>query len=432
MTRYSHRSRSTNPGFGLTVILVLAAALLVACAPVSLTAPTNPDAVAAVTTAAPADTSSESMTAQTATATPSASLSPTPTASPSLAPTRSATETRRPTSTTTAVPTRTTTLSPMSTPQRAEVMVLRAANLRAGPGTEYPVIGGARAGAVFAVQARNPEGTWWQVALAPGSVGWIWDGLVEANAAIQSVPVAHNIPTPPPSATPTTPPPPAWQRPAAPPVAEVVVLGPDTVYPVRARRFVGAGYELVDASSQYDLVLHRDVYGAVVRQFWGDRLFGRHPSGIRVTLIDPEAPPECAIVCKSCPGQPTIARHLAPIRLSNDWRGDCHARSLSASYGDGQGATIWVGCAYDSDDALGIHTDPEECFVTIAALGPHLTDLLVSATITTFNWLVVQNYYAMTPDFTQGPFTPQLGRAHKEGDQWRWEDPFAMIVPVVR
>jgi hypothetical protein len=149
---------------------------------------------------------------------------------------------------------------------------------------------------------------------------------------------------------------------------------------VRARRFVGAGYELVDASSQYDLVLHRDVCGAVARQFWGDRLYGKHPAGIRITLINPEAPPECAIICKSCPGQPTIARHLAPIRLSNDWRGDCHARSLSASYGDEQGATIWVGCTYDSGDALGVQTDPEECFVTIAAPGPYLTDLLVSAT----------------------------------------------------
>jgi len=292
------------------------------------------------------------------------------------------------------------------------------------------VIDGAQAGTVFAVQARNPEGTWWQVILAPGRAGWIWGGLVEVNAAAQKAPVAQDIPTPPSSATPA--PPTAVPTPAAPPVAEVVVLGPDTVYPVRARRFVGAGYELVDASSQYDLVLHRDVYSAVARQFWGDRLYGKHPAGIRITLIDPEAPSECAIVCKSCPGQPTIARHLAPIRLSNDWRGDCHARSLSASYGDGQGATIWVGCAYDSGDALGVQTDPEECFVTIAAPGPYLSDLLVSATITTFNWLVVQNYYAMTPDFTQAPFTPHLGRAYREGNQWRWEDPFLTIVSASR
>lgn len=306
--------------------------------------------------------------------------------------------------------------------------MLRAANLRAGPGTEYPVVGGAQTGATFVALARNPDGSWWRVALAPGRFGWVWGDLVVANAAAQRAPVAQDIPTPPPSATP--PPPSVIPTPASPPIAEVVVLGPDTVYPVRARRFVGAGYELVDASSQYDLVLHRDVYGAVARQFWGDRLFGRHPSGIRITLIDPEAPPECAFVCQSCPGQPTIARHLAPIRLSNDWRGDCHARSLSASYGDGQGGAIWVGCVYDSDDALGIRTDPEECYVTIAAPGPYLTDLLVSATITTFNWLVVQDYYAMTPDFSRAPFTPALGRAHREGEQWRWEEPFVEVRPA--
>ncbi len=66
--------------------------------------------------------------------------------------------------------------------------------------------------------------------------------------------------------------------------------------------------------------------------------------------------------------------------------------------------------------------------MTIAAPGPHLTDLLVSATITTFNWLVVQNYYAMTPDFSQAPFTPHLRWAYREGDQWRWEDPFVAVV----
>lgn len=99
---------------------------------------------------------------------------------------------------------------------------------------------------------------------------------------------------------------------------------------------------------------------------------------------------------------------MAPIGLLNDWRGDCYASSLSAGYGDGQGVTIWVGCSYDSDDALGVQTDPVQCFVAIAAPEPYPIALLISATITTFNWQVVQNYYAMTPDFTQVPFTPAL------------------------
>jgi len=425
MTLCSFRRRSRQTGFWLIAAFILAAALLSACAPSPLLVSGSADATAVSPTTAPTFMPANVVRTSTIASTRPPTLSPMPTASPSPAQTWTVTETRRPEPTTTSAPTATSTPSATPTPAGPELVVLRAANLRAGPRTEYPVIGGAQAGAAFSVLARNPEGTWWQVALAPGRSGWIWGGLVEANAATQRAPVAQDIPAPPPTATPA--PPTAIPTLVSPPIAEVVVLGPDTVYPVRAHRFVGAGYELVDASSQYDLVLHRDVYGAVARQFWGDRLYGKHPRGIHITLIDPEAPPECAIVCKSCPGQPTIARHLAPIRLSNDWRGDCHARSLSASYGDGQGATIWVGCAYDSGDALGIQTDPEECYVAIAAPGPYLTDLLVSATITTFNWLVVQNYYAMTPDFSQGPFTPHLGRAHKEGDQWRWEDPFVEV-----
>lgn len=163
-----------------------------------------------------------------------------------------------------------------------------------------------------------------------------------------------------------------------------------------------------------------------------DKLCGKHPATVCANLITPKVAPILVVISQSGAGQLAIARHMAPICLSNDRRVDCHARSLLASYGDGQGATIWVGCAYDSGDALGIQTDPEKCFVTIAAPGPDLTDLLVSETITTFNWLVVQNYYAMTPDFTQAPFTPALGRAYREGDQWRWEDPFVMIASASR
>jgi hypothetical protein len=75
---------------------------------------------------------------------------------------------------------------------------------------------------------------------------------------------------------------------------------------------------------------------------------------------------------------------MAPTRLFNDWRGDCQVHSLSATYGDDQGATIWVGCAvHFTGDTSGIQTHPEESHVTIATPGPHLTDLLVSVTITT-------------------------------------------------
>jgi len=319
-----------------------------------------------------------------------------------------------------------------ATPEPPAVLVESAANVRAGPGTVYPIIAGARAGQRFPVTGQYSG--WWQITLA-GRSGWIWGELTQANAAARQAPQVTDFPPPPTVAVKVE----AKAEPTAAPsstsasassLPDLVVLGPETQYPVRAQHIRGAGYEFVDASSQYDLVLQRDVYGAVIRQFWGDRLFGRHPQGIRITLLDPDAPPACAIVCRSCPGQPTIPRLLAPIRLSNDWRGDCHARSLQASYGDGAGATIWVGCANDRRGDLSISTDPEECFVAIAAPGPYLTDLLVSATISTYNWLVVGDYQAMTPDFGQAPFTPHLGRADRAGDQWRWAEPFLVIVPA--
>lgn len=70
------------------------------------------------------------------------------------------------------------------------VAVKTGANLRAGPGTNYPRIGGAKAGQVIEIVARNPAGDWYQLT----SGAWIFGNLVE-NAP--NVPVVTNIPTPP-------------------------------------------------------------------------------------------------------------------------------------------------------------------------------------------------------------------------------------------
>ena len=86
---------------------------------------------------------------------------------------------------------------------------------------------------------------------------------------------------------------------------------------------------------------------------------------------------------------------------------------------------IWHGCAL----AKMVYYDPQECFIAVAAPGPHLTDVVVSATIVAHNsTLTFMDYW--TADFTQAPFTPLLGQAHKEGDQWRWADPFLEVVRV--
>lgn len=75
------------------------------------------------------------------------------------------------------------------------------ANLRAGPGTEHPIVGQAQPGQELDVVASNAGRTWLQ--LAGGQ--WIFAELVDGAPA---VPLAGTIPTaPPPTSTPTPRPP---------------------------------------------------------------------------------------------------------------------------------------------------------------------------------------------------------------------------------
>ena len=45
----------------------------------------------------------------------------------------------------------------------------KGANLRGGPGTNYPVVGGVKAGDALSIAARNAKGDWYQLA----SGAWI-------------------------------------------------------------------------------------------------------------------------------------------------------------------------------------------------------------------------------------------------------------------
>lgn len=69
----------------------------------------------------------------------------------------------------------------------------RNANLRAGPGTEYAVVGSAQTGAALAIVARNADGSWLQ--LADGK--WIAAFLVDNGPAAADLPLAANIPAAP-------------------------------------------------------------------------------------------------------------------------------------------------------------------------------------------------------------------------------------------
>lgn len=74
------------------------------------------------------------------------------------------------------------------------------ANLRAGPGTEFDIIGGTITGDVINIVGRNAEGTWFRL----DNGGWVLGTLVTNAPAIDTVPVLNNDGTPvEPAATPT-------------------------------------------------------------------------------------------------------------------------------------------------------------------------------------------------------------------------------------
>ena len=82
------------------------------------------------------------------------------------------------------------------------------ANVRRGPGTDFPVKGTIPGGTPLVIFGRTPEGDWLQVRSPQRLGGWMAAFLVRLNVPVAEVPVARDIPARP-AATPTSPPPPA-------------------------------------------------------------------------------------------------------------------------------------------------------------------------------------------------------------------------------
>jgi len=73
------------------------------------------------------------------------------------------------------------------------------ANLRGGPGTNYPIVGSTQTGQLLVIAARNADGTWLQL----DSGAWIAAFLVDNAPAAGDIPVAEEMPAPPAQPTPT-------------------------------------------------------------------------------------------------------------------------------------------------------------------------------------------------------------------------------------
>ncbi len=96
-----------------------------------------------------------------------------------------------PAATATPVPAASTAVTPTTTTD---------ANLRAGPGTEFPIIGGTINGQAINIVGRNADGTWFRL----DNTGWIFGELVANPPALDTVPVvnADGTPVEVPAATP--------------------------------------------------------------------------------------------------------------------------------------------------------------------------------------------------------------------------------------
>ncbi|HHW86815.1 MAG TPA: SH3 domain-containing protein [Chloroflexi bacterium] len=92
-------------------------------------------------------------------------------------------------------------LGEVSSPRAPGVAVASSnANLRGGPGTGYPIVGGVKAGDALDVTARNQAGDWLQLA----SGAWIAAFLVDNAPASADLPVANDVPPLPTPAAPAS------------------------------------------------------------------------------------------------------------------------------------------------------------------------------------------------------------------------------------
>lgn len=91
------------------------------------------------------------------------------------------------------------------------VVALFPANVRSGPGVNYPPIGGLDSGSQAEAIGRDASGTWYVISYAGGR-GWISNQVARYNGDVNALPV---IQAPPPPATATPVPPTATSAPAA-------------------------------------------------------------------------------------------------------------------------------------------------------------------------------------------------------------------------
>ncbi len=354
----------------------------------------------------------------TPTASPTYTMSSTASIQPTVTPSATATASpTQPAPTATTAPSRTPTPSAAATPESPAVRVESAANVRSGPSTAYPVIGGVRVGQRLPVIGQY--GDWWQITLT-GRTGWIWGALVSPNAVAQQAPQVKDLPPLPPTQTPA---PTAAPSPQPIAQADLVVLWPETQYPVRARVVRGWDYELVDASTNYDFVVHRDVFGMLAHQLDAERVTRYHrpsffsftPDGmVRIYLVDWAPHPNAECAARGYGTTALVDFGGDPLGLNTNICVDNHSLY---PLGDGEGAAIGYRCN-------------GQCALAVAAPGTNLPSLILTALAEALPRPATLGP-AGRADFSSEVYRP-LGQGRWDATLWRWTDPFVEVVPAGR
>lgn len=136
---------------------------------------------------------------------PTNTLTPTvATPTPTDTPTNTATATDTPTNTASPTATHTPTNTATATPATPVAQALRALSVRLGPGSNYPIVASLDADQMLAIRGISEDGSWYQIELADGSLGWVTSApaIVTTFGDLRVVEVAF-APTETPTHTPT-------------------------------------------------------------------------------------------------------------------------------------------------------------------------------------------------------------------------------------
>lgn len=170
-------------------------------------------------------------------------------------------------------------------------------NIRSGPGTSYPIVGGLKRGDEVTVTGRNKAGTWLAIITDEGAEGWVYADYTSVDRAVESLPVAQASPPP---ASPT----PSGPKPTLSVDEQIAKVAGDDHGTLPQPGEVGG----VDAGGQAEVTILNDTpYQLTV-------LIGS-PNSIKVTV---EACPSCKVYSMVgpvfCPeeGRPKQTIRLAP------------------------------------------------------------------------------------------------------------------------